>query len=1085
MKAWSILCWTMLTSGALRAQDIAPVRAVSIPNALSWSGSGASYSPVFSGDSRQIAFLSLAKNLVTNDNWDPYLDVFVRDLVSNTTVLVSVSVSGIGGGNGHAGSTSLSSNGQFIAFASAASNLVDNDTNGASDVFVRDLAAGITRLVSVALPGTGSAQGDPLSDNVSLSGDPVLSGDGRWVVFESYATNLADLADTNRSGDVFVRDLEMAVTKLASVNLSGAASANGHSDQPTVSSDGRWVAFASTSTDLVPDLTATLGEIYARDLQGGSLVWASQDLFSLIGAPARCFQPVLSANGTALAFKAQPEGTNLAQVYHLNLETRSLRQVHTTGVRENSVLQISADGRFVVFEDPNIAYRWDAETGLATALTLGEEDCGSTAGPVHSRSPHMVPDGSKVIFISGADNQPCPGWEVGAVVVDFQASSTQWVARVPQITLPALSPDGRFVAFENWDDGVAADDWNRASDVLLQDLESGATELVSEREAALPAVTAVARTKFDEQAINASGLWVVFSSYDNSFVPQDTNVFRDLFAADLDSGGIIPVSTQELQPTPDPTNVYPKDALLQSHAPPVLPSLTADGRFVAYVQPRSYSPLPFYTQEREIFYRDLLTGTNRSLSSLGLSHAEPNYTYNAPSVSFDGNFLCFQGRDTFYGSRTNIFYIPLLSSRLYPPVVRLYLISATVSTPETGGNGDSITPLFSPDGQWVAFLSQATDLTTNQPPPGSTQTGPGPWQLYAWNLRSSTMRLVSRGADGRALADNVSGPVFSADSRHLVFSTQLGGQLYAHSLFGPGPSELICTNCSLPSITADGSSVAYQATNGYTSLVDVFVHSRENGHIQLVSCDPGGALGGNGNSRSALMSQDGRYVAFLSRASNLVANDGNGFEDLFVRDLWHNATWLISRNQWGTGSGNGPTSRALLSGGGRTLVFESMAADLVPGDYNDRRDIFFVSLTGPDSDGDEMEDDWEQFHFGGLDRDGSEDGDGDGLSDADEYRSGTVPVDRASVFRAVELEQWTRRAYSTYTWTASVVTWVSAPGRIYRVDYRNDLWIPWRSLPGTVTAGGTRAMMIDDRFLDPWPWAPPVPRRFYRVVLLE
>ena len=117
------------------------------------SGSGYSVAPLFSADGRQLVFVSRARNLVTNDDLAPHMDVFVRDLQANRTALVSVNTSGIGGGNDPSGAPAISANGQFIAFESAASNLVAGDTNNASDIFVRDLAAGGTVLASVASSG--------------------------------------------------------------------------------------------------------------------------------------------------------------------------------------------------------------------------------------------------------------------------------------------------------------------------------------------------------------------------------------------------------------------------------------------------------------------------------------------------------------------------------------------------------------------------------------------------------------------------------------------------------------------------------------------------------------------------------------------------------------------------------------------------------------------------------------------------------------------------------------------------------------------------------------------------------------------
>src|SRR5262249_40765013 len=159
-------------------------------NRTNIAASGNSFAPAFSGNGRFMVFLSHANNLVTNDDLAPYIDVFVRDLTSSNTVLVSVNATGVGGGNGDSSFPSISSNGQFVAFSSAASNLTSNDTNGTPDIFVRDLLSGVTTLVSVGV--TGESSGGSLTNGspFRLASNPMISADGRWVVFESIATNL-------------------------------------------------------------------------------------------------------------------------------------------------------------------------------------------------------------------------------------------------------------------------------------------------------------------------------------------------------------------------------------------------------------------------------------------------------------------------------------------------------------------------------------------------------------------------------------------------------------------------------------------------------------------------------------------------------------------------------------------------------------------------------------------------------------------------------------------------------------------------------------------------------------------------------
>jgi Tol biopolymer transport system component len=164
-----------------------------------------SFEPAISADGRFVAFRSFASNLVAGDTNGSY-DVFVRDRRAQVTRRVSV---GPGGqqANRYSFAPAISAHGRFVAFRSLASNLVAGDTNGTEDVFVRDRRAQVTRRVSV---GPGGQQA-----NFS-SGEPAISAHGRFVAFDSGASNLV-AGDTNNKWDVFVRDRVAQVTRRVSV----------------------------------------------------------------------------------------------------------------------------------------------------------------------------------------------------------------------------------------------------------------------------------------------------------------------------------------------------------------------------------------------------------------------------------------------------------------------------------------------------------------------------------------------------------------------------------------------------------------------------------------------------------------------------------------------------------------------------------------------------------------------------------------------------------------------------------------------------------------------------------------------------
>jgi Tol biopolymer transport system component len=222
---------------------------------VSVSSSGAqadeeSFDAVISSNGRFVAFQSQATNLAGNDALG-YNDVFVHNRKTKKTIRASVNTNGEKalGDSTHA---TLSGNGRYVAFESFATNLVANDENSSEDIFLRDLEAKKTKRISVRSNGDeaeGSSEAPEFSDN------------GRYVTFESGAANL--VSGDGEAVDIFLRNLETKKTKRVSAAMDGSEP-NNNSYEPSISSDGRWVAFYSDASDLVPDDTLGFGDIFMR-----------------------------------------------------------------------------------------------------------------------------------------------------------------------------------------------------------------------------------------------------------------------------------------------------------------------------------------------------------------------------------------------------------------------------------------------------------------------------------------------------------------------------------------------------------------------------------------------------------------------------------------------------------------------------------------------------------------------------------------------------------------------------------------------------------------------------------------------------
>lgn len=254
-----------------------------------------------SADARYVAFASAASNLVPDDtNNEP--DVFVRDRQTGDTTRVSVSSNGAEG-DGNSGlsewpGVQISANGRYVAFVSIAANLVTGDTNNTFDVFVHDRQTGVTTRVSV---DSGGAEGDGISTS------PAISSDGRYVSFNSDATNLVP-GDGNGVRDTFVHDRQTGVTTRVSVDSSGTEGDDRSWLLTGISANGRFVLFDSDATNLVPGDINNEEDVFVHDRQTGDTTRVSVDSNGSEGNDSS-FWAQISANGRYVAFTSY--ATNL------------------------------------------------------------------------------------------------------------------------------------------------------------------------------------------------------------------------------------------------------------------------------------------------------------------------------------------------------------------------------------------------------------------------------------------------------------------------------------------------------------------------------------------------------------------------------------------------------------------------------------------------------------------------------------------------------------------------------------------------------------------------------------------------------
>jgi Tol biopolymer transport system component len=498
---------------------------------------GNSLHPVLAADGRHLAFLSHANNLVTNDDSGEWLDLFVHDLLTGQTELASAGLTGSGGRDEGITHFSISSNGQFIAFSSRAGNLVPGDINGDSDVFVRDLASGITRLVSVDRFGN-LAYSQTIGSAAPLSGYPTITEDGRWVYFASRAPNLTTVTNPANAMNIFRRDLWSNTTELVSFNTNPLSSAN-YGELKAVSRDGNVVAFTSGSGRWTAPT-----EVHVRDMRSNQAIWAGAIASTFDPSDHRCQAVQLSADGRFLIFVPAWGQVSVLCRYEVASGAAS---IIATNVSEMPGPQISADGRFVVFEDGTNIYRWDASNGLTQPVSVNMSGYLPPSGV--SSNPRLTPDGERVVFVSNAPdmatNATNGAWQI--LARDMTTGVTRLLSvstnggpstGVDSGTAFAVAGDFSRVAFSTAADNLVAADRNRSADVFVRELVSETTTLVSSAHPARPQLSGSGNAAIGLNCLSDDGRYLAFTSDDPNLVPGDTNGIADVFIRDLVNGTI-------------------------------------------------------------------------------------------------------------------------------------------------------------------------------------------------------------------------------------------------------------------------------------------------------------------------------------------------------------------------------------------------------------------------------------------------------------------------------------------------------------------------------------------------------------------
>ncbi|HVR84468.1 MAG TPA: calcium-binding protein [Planctomycetota bacterium] len=401
-----------------------------------------SHSPACSADGRFIVFASHATTFVSPTNGKD--QIYRYDTMTHTTECVSVTPAGVPAGD-DSEHPSISDDGQFVAFESIAADLIPGLTGNSVNIFVRDMNAGITSCVSITTGGT--------HEDIFDANNATISGDGRYIAFESFAQDLVAGGTAAGVSNIFLRDSVLNTTSLVSWTGSGAQITSGSCMFGTISGDGHWVLFVSTSSQIVSGTTAA-ANVFLRDLVQGKTTCVS---LNYLGQPANAASGIdkalvnpplnkgiaISTDGRWVAFSSfasdllgapqaasLPSGIYVVDRLQGTTELVSANSLGAPAVSDVFRPSISGDGRYVSFES------------IADNLVVGKSN-NATDVFIHDRLAETTLRAS----VSTGLGQATP----------FQASQEG-----------VLSRDGRFIAFSSFADNLVEGDTNAVEDVFLR-----------------------------------------------------------------------------------------------------------------------------------------------------------------------------------------------------------------------------------------------------------------------------------------------------------------------------------------------------------------------------------------------------------------------------------------------------------------------------------------------------------------------------------------------------------------------------------------------------------------------------------------
>ncbi|MBP7951533.1 MAG: putative Ig domain-containing protein [Verrucomicrobiales bacterium] len=934
---------------------------------------GASICNQISPDGRYVLFCSFASNLVPGDT-NGRSDVFLRDRTLDTTERVSVATSGTQG-NSSVDSTfaRMSADARYIVFSSDASNFVPNDTNNAYDVFLRDRLNQTTVRVNT---GPGGVQ----ASTWSFSGRCTISGDGSTIAYESDATNLVT-GDTNGRRDIFAFNRLTGVTTMVNTAANGALPAYSGpyhgSYNPSVSADGRYVAFLSDATNLVSNDTNSQLDCFRKDRTSGEVIRVSVSSAGDQSSGLVSVGIVISADGDAIGFVSTAS---------------DLAGSDTNGRNDVFLRRVSASTTQRISVGPS-----------------GQESS------MDSEYPGISPDGSRICFSFG--NSLLPGLTVGSLNIFGRESAPNRLILISATAggyatdgtckHASLSSDGSLVAFDADDGSIRRNlipgDTNGYSDIFVATnpfvlppapLISSATSATGEVGISfIHQITASHSPTLYTAAGLPTGISLNNTTGRITGIPQVAGAFAVTLTAQNDGGTGTQTLTLQIAAVPpvldlsqDPghevgnyfsyniaatnwpssytaTGLPPGMTLnastgiingqpTQSGTYDVAVSATNQGgtasgtvRLVVYPHAPEVGMAYVDAQMRMPFtWQIAATNEPTSYSATGLPQGlsvNPATGVISGAAVTAGEYHVQISATNHTGTHYNVLHLTVTTA----PRTATRLNISPAGEQANGGIYTGYDSFFSmsADAQWIAFASNASNLV-----PDDTN---GVTDVFVKNRTNGTVERVSVGTGGTQSTLNCYAPAISGDGRWVAFvssPTNFGGspsglslvRLFLRDRLNHTTTILTGTEGGFkPALSDDGRYLVFGSRvaldNQDTNTVsDVFLYDRVASTVSRLSKLPDGTapprpIGFSQGSTQATISGDGRYVAFSSDGLGLIQGDTGGFTDAILLDRTTGVMRNVSASKTG-GLANSESYPALVSADGNYVFFVSAATNIDP-----------------------------------------------------------------------------------------------------------------------------------------------------------